>query len=105
MLALWTDTANRQLLETQRSEPFLQTQAAMIRASTELRMAQQELVEHFGRQFGFATRTELDDVNRTVTELRREVRTMQRERRSSASATPESPPARRANAKGRSKRP
>ena len=79
--------------------------AAMIRASTELRMAQQELVEHFGRQFGFATRTELDDVNRTVTELRREARTMQRERRSSASATPESPPARRANAKGRSKRP
>jgi polyhydroxyalkanoate synthase subunit PhaE len=38
VLALWTETANRQLLETQRSEPFLQTQAAMIRASTELRM-------------------------------------------------------------------
>ncbi len=81
MLALWTETANRQLLETQRSEPFLATQAAMIRASTELRMAQQELVEHFGRQFGFPTRTELDDVHRTVTELRREVRAMQREQR------------------------
>jgi polyhydroxyalkanoate synthase subunit PhaE len=105
VLALWTDTANRQLLETQLSEPFLQTQAAMIRASTELRMAQQELVEHFGRQFGFPTRTELDDVHRTVTELRREVRAMQREQRISAAATPETPPARRANTKGRSKRP
>jgi hypothetical protein len=78
-LALWAETANRQLLETQRSEPFLQSQAAMIRATTELRMAQQELVEHFGKQYGFPTRTELDDVHRTVTELRRELRAMRRE--------------------------
>jgi polyhydroxyalkanoate synthase subunit PhaE len=83
-LALWTETANRQLLETQRSEPFLQTQAAMIRATTELRMAQQELVEHFGKQYGFPTRTELDDVHRSVTELRREVRALRRDQRISA---------------------
>jgi hypothetical protein len=78
-LALWTETANQELLETQRSEPFLQTQAAMIRATTDLRMTQQELVEHFGKQYGFPTRTELDDVHRTVTELRRELRSMRRE--------------------------
>jgi polyhydroxyalkanoate synthase subunit PhaE len=83
-LTLWTDTANRQLLETQRSEPFLQTQAALIRATTELRMAQHELVEHLGKQYGFPTRTELDDVHRTLTELRREVRTLQREKRKPA---------------------
>ena len=80
-LNLWTDTANRRLLEAQRSEPFLQTQAALIRATTELRMAQQELVEHFGKQYGFPTRTELDDVHRSLTELRRELRAMQREQR------------------------
>jgi hypothetical protein len=80
-LALWVETANRELLETQRSERFLQTQAAMIRATTELRLAQQDLVEHFGKQYGFPTRTELDDVHRTVTELRRELRTMRREQR------------------------
>jgi hypothetical protein len=87
-LALWTATANQQLLETQRSEPFLQTQAAMIRAVTELRMAQQELVEHFGKQYGFPTRTELDDVHRTVTELRRELRAMRREQRTAALVAP-----------------
>jgi polyhydroxyalkanoate synthase subunit PhaE len=38
-LALWTEIANRELLETQHAEPFLQTQAAMIRASTQLRIA------------------------------------------------------------------
>ena len=89
---LWTETANRELLETQRSEPFLQTQAALIRATTELRMAQQELVEHFGKQYGFPTRTELDDVHRTVTELRRELRIMRREQRMPASVTPPAPP-------------
>jgi class III poly(R)-hydroxyalkanoic acid synthase PhaE subunit len=82
--ASWTETANRQLLETQRSDPFLQTQAAMIRASTELRMAQQELVEHFGEQYGFPTRTELDDVHRTVTALRREVRALRRDKQAIA---------------------
>nr|WP_294551494.1 poly(R)-hydroxyalkanoic acid synthase subunit PhaE [uncultured Rhodopila sp.] len=80
-LALWVETANRELLETQRSERFLQTQAAMIRATTDLRLAQQELVEHIGKQYGFPTRTELDDVHRTVTELRRELRAMRREQR------------------------
>jgi hypothetical protein len=80
-LALWVETANRELLETQRSEHFLQTQAAMIRATTELRLAQQDLVEHIGKQYGFPTRTELDDVHRTVTELRRELRAMRREQR------------------------
>jgi hypothetical protein len=82
-LTQWTETANQQLLETQRSEPFLQTQAALIRATTELRLAQQELVEHFGKQYGFPTRTELDDVHRTLTELRRELRAMQRQQRQS----------------------
>ncbi len=85
-LALWTETANKQLLETQHADPFLQAQAAMIRANTELRMAQQELVEHFGKQYGFPTHTELDDVHRTVTELRREMRAMRREQRVAAPA-------------------
>ena len=81
MLALWTEIANRELIETQRSEPFLNTQSAMIRANTELRIAQQDLVEHVGKQYGFPTRTELDDVHRTVTDLKRELRAMRRETR------------------------
>jgi hypothetical protein len=99
-LALWTETANGELLQTQRSEPFLRSQAAMIRASTELRMAQQELVEHFGQQYGFPTRAELDDVHRTVTELRRELRAMQR-----AAAAPAKEPARRRNTRRKAKGP
>jgi hypothetical protein len=59
----------------------------MIRATTELRIAQQELVEHFGKQYGFPTRTELDDVHRTVTELRRELRAIRRDQQIPAPVT------------------
>jgi polyhydroxyalkanoate synthase subunit PhaE len=78
MLKLWVETANQVLLEMQRSEPFLKAQAEMIRASTELRMAQQELAEFYSEQFGFPTRRELDDIYKAVTELRRELRAMRR---------------------------
>ena len=62
-----------------RSAPseFLASQRELIRASTELRIAQQDLVEHFGKQYGFPTRTELDDVHRALTEMRRELRRVQ----------------------------
>lgn len=87
-LQMWTQTANRVLLEAQRSESFLQTQVAQIRASTELRVAQRDLVEYYGERFGFPTRTELDDVHRTLTELRREVRALRRRARVGAEAAP-----------------
>jgi hypothetical protein len=93
LLAMWTEIANAELLETQRSDPFLAAQSAMIRASTDLKVAQQELVEHAGKQYGFPTRTELDDVHRAVTEMRRELRALRRAMRDApavpAVATPE----------------
>ncbi len=78
-LALWTEIGNRHMLETQRSDEFLKSQRDMIRASTELRIAQSELSEFIGKQYGLPTRTELDDVHRSLTETRRELRKMRRE--------------------------
>jgi hypothetical protein len=78
---LWVETANEVLLETQRSEAFLTTQRDLIKASSELRLAQQELAAFYSEMFGYPTRTELDDVHRTVTELRRELRAFKRESR------------------------
>ncbi len=81
VLALWVETANEVLLETQRSEAFLNTQRDLVKASSELRLAQQELAEFYSEMFGYPTRTEIDDVHRTVTELRRELRAFKREGR------------------------
>ena len=84
MLALWTETANSTLLDTQRSGEFLETQAQLLKASTQLRLAQRDLVEYYGERFGFPTRRELDDVHRAVTDLRREVRALKRQSRPGA---------------------
>ena len=102
MTALWVETANETLLRTQRSEPFLKTQREVLKTSTDFRLAQRELAEYYSDMFGFPTRAELDDVHKTVTELRRELRALKRERREPETAAPRpAPPARRAAQKGR----
>jgi polyhydroxyalkanoate synthase subunit PhaE len=86
VLALWVETANEVLLETQRSEAFLATQRDLMKASSDLRLAQQDIAEFYSEMFGYPTRTELDDVHRTVTELRRELRALLRENRAARAA-------------------
>jgi polyhydroxyalkanoate synthase subunit PhaE len=108
--ALWVETANEVLLETQRSDAFLKTQRDLLKASTDLRLAQQELAEFYSEMFGYPTRTELDDVHKTVTELRRELRAFKRESRAarpaaeSAYGAARKMPRRTAPAASRSKR-
>jgi hypothetical protein len=78
LLALWVETANTSLLEKQRSEAYLKSQRKILMASTDLRLAQQEIATFYSEMFGYPTREELDDVHRTVTELRRELRALKR---------------------------
>jgi class III poly(R)-hydroxyalkanoic acid synthase PhaE subunit len=78
LLGAWVETANTAILQTQRSEPYLRTQRDVLRASADLRLAQQEVAGFYSEMFGYPSRTELDDVHRTVTELRREVRALRR---------------------------
>jgi hypothetical protein len=75
LLTLWGETANEVMLEMQRSEAFLRTQREVLKASTDLRLAQQAVAEYYGEMLGFPTRAELDDVHRSITDLRRELRT------------------------------
>jgi class III poly(R)-hydroxyalkanoic acid synthase PhaE subunit len=82
VLGLWVETANTALLETQRSDAYLASQREILKASTDLRLAQQEMAAFYSEMFGYPTREELDDVHRSVTELRREVRALQRANRS-----------------------
>jgi len=78
VLALWVETANTLLLETQRSDAYLKSQRELLKASTDLRLAQQEVAEFYSEMFGYPTRAELDDVHKALTELRREVRALER---------------------------
>ena len=78
VLALWVETADNVLLETQRSDAYLKSQRELLKASTDLRLAQQEIAEFYSQMFGYPTRAELDDVHKALTELRREVRALER---------------------------
>ena len=86
MMTRWIDTANTVLLEVQRSEKFLTSQRAVLRASTDLRLAQQDVAAFLAEFYGQPTRTELDDVHKSLTELRREVRALRRAQRNAAKA-------------------
>ena len=86
MMSRWIETANAVLLEVQRSDKFLASQRAVLRASTDLRLAQQDVAAFLSEFYGQPTRAELDDVHQSLTELRREVRALRRERRQAGKA-------------------
>lgn len=79
LLETWLDIANKELLKTQRSDEFLGAQRDLLRASIDFRTFQQGLVEEFCEANAIPTRTEVDDLHRRVTELRREMRALKRE--------------------------
>ncbi len=76
--ALWVETANGAILKAQRSTPFLETQREVLNAATQYRSAQQEISNSLSQALGYPTHAELDDVYRSVTELRRELRALKK---------------------------
>ena len=76
LLDLWLTTANKALLEMHRSEEFLEAQRKMTRSSTEYRLAEREIAEAFCEAHHIPTRTEVDELQKTVAELRREIRAL-----------------------------
>jgi hypothetical protein len=78
LTALWIEAVNDELIATQRTEAYLTSQRNLLKASTDLRLAQQEIAAFYAEMFGLPTRAEIDDVHKSVTEMRRELRALQR---------------------------
>lgn len=74
----WLATVNDTLIEVQRSEAFVEAQRKMLRSASDYRLQEQEIAEAWCVAFHIPTRTEVDEIQRTVTELRRELRALQR---------------------------
>jgi Poly(R)-hydroxyalkanoic acid synthase subunit (PHA_synth_III_E) len=81
LVAMWVDIANKHLFEANRTPEFLTTQRDLLRASTAFKRAQRELGDYYGELFGIPTRGEIDDLTRTVAELKRQFRAEQRRRK------------------------
>jgi hypothetical protein len=88
MLDLWLATANQALLEMHRSKEFLEAQRRMTRSSTEYRLAEREIAEAFCEMHHIPTRTEVDELGRTIVELKREIRALKRAARPAGAAKP-----------------
>jgi polyhydroxyalkanoate synthase subunit PhaE len=80
LVGMWVDVANRHHLEVQSTPAFLETQRKLLRASTAFRLAQQDLAGYYSELFGLPTRAEIDDLTKTVSELRRDFRAERRAR-------------------------
>jgi len=80
----WLELANDELMRTQRQDDFLRASRKLFRATIEFRIKQRELAEIWCESQSIPTRTEVDDLHRTVTELRREIRALKRERGNTA---------------------
>jgi len=74
MLALWQEIGAVEMTRMQRSAPFLAATRDLIEAETALRRAVRARVEPIADLCGLPTRVEIDDLHRTVTDLRRELR-------------------------------
>jgi len=78
LLDLWLATANKALVEMHRSKEFLEAQRKVTRSSAEYRLAEREIAEAWCEAHHIPTRTEVDELQRTVAELRRELRARKR---------------------------
>ena len=74
ILDRWLVIANEELIRTQRTEVFLKAQRELLSAGVAYRLKERDLVEVWCETHSIPTRTEVDDLHRTVHELRRQVR-------------------------------
>jgi hypothetical protein len=72
----WLKIANKQLLATQRSPEFLEAQKELVAAATNFKHKTRELVEDWSETFDIPTRSEVNDLHRTVHELKKELRVL-----------------------------
>jgi class III poly(R)-hydroxyalkanoic acid synthase PhaE subunit len=105
LLERWMATANMALLKAQREGEFLAAQRRLLEAILSSRTKEREIVEAQAEALGLPTRTEMDDVHRTLQEVKRELRALKRQLAAEAAGKEEASrrpqvPAARAAAKG-----
>jgi polyhydroxyalkanoate synthase subunit PhaE len=74
----WNEIANEELIVNQRSEEFLVAQKQLLQAATEFKARQSDIADIIAAVFGLPTQRDFDVVTRQLTELRREVRALER---------------------------
>ena len=87
VLDRWLKVANEELIRTQRTEAFLEAQRNLLTAGVDYRLKERALVEVWCETHSIPTRTEVDDVHRTLHDLRSQIRDL-KSRLAAAEARP-----------------
>ncbi|PCH97417.1 MAG: hypothetical protein COB84_03755 [Rhodobacteraceae bacterium] len=74
----WLKIANKELLDMQSSQEFMDAQKKLMGTATRLRKRQSEAAQTWAEAYQMPTRVEIDDLTKTVSELKREVRELKR---------------------------
>ena len=82
----WLAVANDTLIQVHRSDEFVDAQRRMLRAASDLHLQERRIAEAWSEAAHLPTRTEVDELQRTVTELRREMRLLRRAAAASATS-------------------
>jgi len=77
-LQVWSSLFDRVFAETFRSEDTLQIQGKFLNAAMTYRLQQQQLVEVFLKMYDLPSRSEVDEVHRTIYELRKEIKSLKK---------------------------
>jgi len=67
---LWVDSAESVYAQSARGAAFLQAQAELTNSLSQLRTAQRELMEEWGKQFDLPTRAEINSIHQQLRELK-----------------------------------
>ena len=85
----WLSMVNDSLIELYRSDEFVEAQRKMLRSASDYRLQERKIAEAWCEVMHVPTRTEVDELQRSVVELRREVRRLrQAQDRKPATVTP-----------------
>ena len=95
LLDAWVATANETLIEMHRTTKFLEAQRNVTRSAVDYRLQERAIAETFCEVHHIPTRSEVDELQRTVVELRRQVRALM------AQSSPRPPTVRAVKAPGK----
>lgn len=79
LLRLWGTTADQVLTRLFASQRYSEVQGAVLNAAMRYRLAERKVVDLYLRTTHVPSRTELDEANRAIHELRRELRALRKE--------------------------
>lgn len=91
LLRLWTTAADKSFDEIFRSPKYSEVQAKFMGSYMEYRIEEQQIVDEMLKYSHIPTRTDLDEANRNIYELRKEVRALKKAMKKSQSPAPAAP--------------